>query len=491
MNEWNGRMKGYRFTQGVARYATDTSYAVPSLPLPTRSYETASTSFSGAASLEAIAISPVAHQGSASFGGVGAMAADNDVAARYWRLYIRRNVNTATYDNITEIELREGVGGTDVTGSGTASASSGTAANAFDNNTGTVWTSSNQWTDWIAYDFGAGVQKAITEVAISANSTFPSDAPATWSLQYSDDNSNWTAKWYVADEDAWTASQQRVYNASNTHEPQSTYSYAETLDAADILGSDIRAWFAADLLSSGAQSYWSDISGRNRHMGQGMSTFQPTTSVGALNSLNVVDFGSDFFTLDAPWDSGDTSGSIYMVIRTDTEGTNHGFVDLSSSSEDDHFLYTNQIYTSALSTSRKIVGNPTPVMTSWRIVHIHSAPSDWAFWIDGTSVYSTGTNTVYLPSETSINGVALKIGKSRGNWYLNGQIAEIIFAKGKPSTAIRQAIEGYLAHKWALTGNLDSGHPYKSTAPAYNLRLLEDNSSKRLLEDGTSYRLLE
>lgn len=32
---FNGRMKAWRITKGVARYATDTSYTVPSLPLPT------------------------------------------------------------------------------------------------------------------------------------------------------------------------------------------------------------------------------------------------------------------------------------------------------------------------------------------------------------------------------------------------------------------------------------------------------------------------
>jgi hypothetical protein len=30
-----GSMKAWRFTNGVARYATDTTYTVPSLPLPT------------------------------------------------------------------------------------------------------------------------------------------------------------------------------------------------------------------------------------------------------------------------------------------------------------------------------------------------------------------------------------------------------------------------------------------------------------------------
>jgi hypothetical protein len=29
----------------------------------------------------------------------------------------------------------------------------------------------------------------------------------------------------------------------------------------------------------------------------------------------------------------------------------------------------------------------------------------------------------------------------------------------------QEIVEGYLAWKWNLTGNLPSGHPYKNTAP--------------------------
>jgi len=44
-------------------------------------------------------------------------------------------------------------------------------------------------------------------------------------------------------------------------------------------------------------------------------------------------------------------------------------------------------------------------------------------------------------------------------------IGEVIIINGTVSTNTRQRLEGYLAHKWGLTANLDAGHPYKSTAP--------------------------
>jgi hypothetical protein len=33
------------------------------------------------------------------------------------------------------------------------------------------------------------------------------------------------------------------------------------------------------------------------------------------------------------------------------------------------------------------------------------------------------------------------------------------------TTADRQRVEGYLAHKWGLTANLPADHPYKNAAP--------------------------
>jgi hypothetical protein len=47
---------------------------------------------------------------------------------------------------------------------------------------------------------------------------------------------------------------------------------------------------------------------------------------------------------------------------------------------------------------------------------------------------------------------------------LTGDIAEIVMWRSAV-TDTRQRVEGYLAHKWGLTANLPSDHPYKSVAP--------------------------
>jgi hypothetical protein len=50
---------------------------------------------------------------------------------------------------------------------------------------------------------------------------------------------------------------------------------------------------------------------------------------------------------------------------------------------------------------------------------------------------------------------------------LTGDYCELIIAPTLLSTADRQNVEGYLAHKWGLTANLPSDHPYKNIPPGF------------------------
>ncbi|MDP7401494.1 MAG: hypothetical protein QF351_06250, partial [Phycisphaerales bacterium] len=67
--------------------------------------------------------------------------------------------------------------------------------------------------------------------------------------------------------------------------------------------------------------------------------------------------------------------------------------------------------------------------------------------------YSTGTGTYWQIGNRYNNGQAL-----------NGHIGELIVMNTVLSTAGRQAMEGYLAHKWGLAGSLPNSHLYKSSA---------------------------
>jgi hypothetical protein len=75
---------------------------------------------------------------------------------------------------------------------------------------------------------------------------------------------------------------------------------------------------------------------------------------------------------------------------------------------------------------------------------------------------NTATGTASTANPTS----PLRVGSQPdGATALVGYIAELVVCNAILSTADRQLVEGYLAHKWGLTGSLPSNHPYKNAAP--------------------------
>ena len=71
--------------------------------------------------------------------------------------------------------------------------------------------------------------------------------------------------------------------------------------------------------------------------------------------------------------------------------------------------------------------------------------------INGVAPSGTGTESYNQTNTTAFIG--------GGTFPLVGQLAEVIFYIGTVTTAQQQQIEGYLAHKWGLTGYYDSSIP--------------------------------
>jgi hypothetical protein len=76
-----------------------------------------------------------------------------------------------------------------------------------------------------------------------------------------------------------------------------------------------------------------------------------------------------------------------------------------------------------------------------------------------------GEETTAITTRTTPNSV-IRLGSyaSVNNWY-DGLLGEVIVINSLLSDDDRQKVEGYLAHKWSLTGNLPSNHPYKNSKP--------------------------
>jgi len=97
---------------------------------------------------------------------------------------------------------------------------------------------------------------------------------------------------------------------------------------------------------------------------------------------------------------------------------------------------------------------------------------------DGTTLnmYNNGTVSRTITGSYGIPDVPIAEGSSFGNWYWNGGTTyssqsdfnayEFIYSTSAMNTTQRQELEGYLAWKWGLQGNLPAGHPYISYSPA-------------------------
>ena len=94
-------------------------------------------------------------------------------------------------------------------------------------------------------------------------------------------------------------------------------------------------------------------------------------------------------------------------------------------------------------------------------------------------------NGAYEDSETTGNATHTNSGPCIGcsltnvdapQVFFEGKIAEVIIIGHFVGDTERQKIEGYLAHKYGLTGSLASTHPYKTNAPTENMTFSEHQS---------------
>lgn len=240
----------------------------------------------------------------------------------------------------------------------------------------------------------------------------------------------------------------------------------------DIAGS--RLWLAADAitgLSDGDPvATWEDASavGTNDAT-QATGADQPTYQTAELNSLPIVRFDgtSDYLALPNLM-SGLSAGTAVYVAKCNTDpsastataGAPLG--DWGSAAAANHHPFTDGvIYDDFGSTARKTAGNPTASLASWHIYSVVSAASDWRDYVNGTALHSTGTNTVGWGSSPilgrSFSGTVYS--------YFPGEIAEVVAYGSALSTADRQSLEGYLAHKWGIASVLPGDHPYKASPP--------------------------
>lgn len=197
---------------------------------------------------------------------------------------------------------------------------------------------------------------------------------------------------------------------------------------------------------------WSDKSGNNRHAIQSTAANQPTYNNSGFNLKPTIDWGIEANTKSLISTSIYNPSRIYGVAKYEGVDPFIGFVGLVSfigdiSSGVDLFI-TNNSGTNWYGGQKVFLnGNNTSSSNA-----LPTISSPFIFGTDTT--LNTNREFTYIGGDRNLTSRSWK-----------GKISEIIMIPTVPTSTEKLLLEGYLAHKWQLTSNLPSDHPYKVNPP--------------------------
>lgn len=222
---------------------------------------------------------------------------------------------------------------------------------------------------------------------------------------------------------------------------------------------------------SGAVSEWRDKSGNNLHISQSVAANRPIYTSNALAGKPVLSFDGVNDTLERSTGlDGLSSVTILSVFRINS-GSNDDIplaVGTATSSTARGF------YRSAGGSAIVAAGYANDFISTlqWDLGNYHvfgfmnpqlATPNNFKVDRDGDEQSGTGSGGNLLPTTAGF-----AVGSIRGvspTHCTNMDIAEVIVLASAALTGTWQQMQGYLAHKWGLTGSLPAGHPYKSAPP--------------------------
>ena len=227
-------------------------------------------------------------------------------------------------------------------------------------------------------------------------------------------------------------------------------------------------WDASDsstISTSGSEvTQWSDKSGNGLNLAPVSGSTGPTTNTITQNSLNVLDFNGD--CLENNTFSHDISNPIFLafLVELDAVFTDQYFLWAGTTSSQERCGIRKrpssggenvEIFGKTSGGGNTFVGFGSTTKGSFQLLVAKiNGPSGAAF-LNGTLTDSGNSGVDNLNT--------FNLGHAEGETQnFVGKYAEVIAFTDSND---RQKIEGYLAHKWGIDGNLDSLHPYALGAP--------------------------
>jgi hypothetical protein len=237
-------------------------------------------------------------------------------------------------------------------------------------------------------------------------------------------------------------------------------------------------------LNSSTVSQWNDKSGNGRHVSQATASLRPIDSATGFNSMPTLQFTETnqqvLFTSGSAGFNSSTDYFISAVFEAFQQNRHYEMIAgfrpaanavLQGAPVLQYLGFDSQIglhNTDVAVTSIKVdltTRIAKRIATVGRTGGTSGNGGSVTVTSTGNSQASYSTTATQSWNSTTTTGFQIGGRQQAGADFGNKNICEIIGCSANPSTDDRQRIEGYLAHKWGLTANLPSDHPYKSTAP--------------------------
>ena len=244
--------------------------------------------------------------------------------------------------------------------------------------------------------------------------------------------------------------------------------------------SALAGWYKADSLTGvndgDPVSSLSDSSGTGNNLTVHDANNTPVVRTGALNGLNIIEWRGSSTTLRNIGSSvfQNVSGISRAIVyrQPDTAVINADSVSETNLSDQRFFHQLTYVGLLRHRTARRFADSFNPPLG---ISYGAATANTWYIQADFAdfSVPSasgalngvlSGSHTV-TSGNTTTNATTVSLGGIQSGVAYDVDIAESIYVNSAITTAEREKLEGYFAHKWGLTGNLPVSHPYKNAAP--------------------------
>ena len=244
---------------------------------------------------------------------------------------------------------------------------------------------------------------------------------------------------------------------SITFSPKSVSGLQMWLDAADT----------STVIGTSPVTQWNDKSGNN------YNAYATTTgnnlSLSTINGVQAINYGGNSYLIGLLTSGAASPFSIFIIFSqsstvgpvfttsttTDASGLFLNYGGSSTGGNTDFLSIGSQWATHGSST----INSNTPYLLS--IVSTSVSGGTITLYVNGTS-YMSGTTTGNFSWTTLLIG---RRSYGGNNENFAGKFGEFIIFNSAVSTSQRQQVEGYLAWKWGLVGNLPSTHAYKKISP--------------------------